>query len=800
MLELLDAAMTGLPVNGQGAPQGRPRRGNRLSGVAAQRQLHLLGMREYVYSGEGDSATVERGKGAVSASSRIPMFWFLRQGKDAVTTTPEILQFLQGPDLLNVTKANVKSVVHRRAYMDYVGVKRFDANGKVTGELRIVGLFAATAYSHSVREIPLLRAKAARIDDHFGFDPLSHSGRMLQNTLESYPRDDLFQIDTDLLARYCEQIMELAERPRVRVLARIDHFDRFVSVIVYVPRENYNSVVREKISAYLARVYEGHISAYYPAFPEGGTARVHIIVGRRTEKTPRIPQAKLEEAIRAISTPWEERFSRLPAPAPCASKPPSPSRKPSRPKKRSGSSASGCLRRRRADPHPPLRAAGRRQADPLAEDLPRGRPSGPVSPRAPLENLGFQVVSERTFDLSLPDSAKRLVLHDMELALPAGRSVDVAKQGRLLEEAFLAAFSAKVDNDSFNRLVLLTGLSAREVTVIRAYARYLRQVGIVYSQEHIADTLTRYPDITRRIFALFQDGFNPALAERQREKKLTEHHGAIEEALSAVPNLDDDRTLRRYVNVIDATLRTNYFQTGEDGGPKPILAFKLDPHTWRPARAPALPGNLRLRHRSRGRAFALRQGGARRPALVGSRRGLPDGGAGSRQGTAGEERRDRAGWREGRLFPEEAPSPAQRDAFFNAGKEAYKAFIRTLLSITDNIVAGEVAGPADTLRIDGDDPYFVVAADKGTATFSDTANGLAQEAGFWLDDAFASGGSAGYDHKKMGITARGAWEAVKRHFREMNVDIQTTPFTVAAWVTCPATSSATVCCCRARSA
>ncbi|MDO1584778.1 NAD-glutamate dehydrogenase [Rhizobium oryzicola] len=781
MLELLDAAMTGLPVNGQGR-----RKGDRDEAVDFLEWLRsgnfiFLGMREYVYSGEGDSATVERGKGRGLGILSNPDVLVLRQGKDAVTTTPEILQFLQGPDLLIVTKANVKSVVHRRAYMDYVGVKRFDANGKVTGELRIVGLFAATAYSHSVREIPLLRAKAARIDDHFGFDPLSHSGRMLQNTLESYPRDDLFQIDTDLLARYCEQIMELAERPRVRVLARIDHFDRFVSVIVYVPRENYNSVVREKISAYLAKVYEGHISAYYPAFPEGGTARVHIIVGRRTEKTPRIPQAKLEEAIRAISTPWEERFAAL--------------------------AGTGALRLETtfafqeaftpeetvADlPHLAACAAGepirihlyeRQVEDKRILSLKIFHAEGhlALSRRVPLlENLGFQVVSERTFDLSLPDSGKRLVLHDMELELPAGRNVDVAKQGKLLEEAFLAAFSGTVDNDSFNRLVLLTGLSAREVTVIRSYARYLRQVGIVYSQEHIADTLTRYPDITRRIFALFQDGFNPALAERQREKKLTEHHGAIEEALSAVPNLDDDRTLRRYVNVIDATLRTNYFQTGEDGGPKPILAFKLDPHLVeglpepRPFREIFVYGtevegvHLRfgkvarggLRWSDRGEDYRTEVLGLVKAQQVKNAVIVPVGAKGG-------------------FFPKKLPSPAQRDAFFNAGKEAYKAFIRTLLSITDNIVAGEVAGPADTLRIDGDDPYFVVAADKGTATFSDTANGLAQEAGFWLDDAFASGGSAGYDHKKMGITARGAWEAVKRHFREMNVDIQTTPFTVA---------------------
>ncbi|WP_165217077.1 NAD-glutamate dehydrogenase [Affinirhizobium pseudoryzae] len=781
MLELLNAAMTELPASGAGRRKSDREEALEFLSWLRDGNFIFLGMREYVYSGEGDKATVERGKGSGLGILSDPDVLVLRQGKDAVTTTPEILQFLQGPDLLIVTKANVKSVVHRRAYMDYVGVKRFDAKGKVTGELRVVGLFTATAYTHSVIEIPLLRAKVEQVEDHFGFDPLSHSGRMLRNTLESYPRDDLFQIDTDLLARYCEQIMELAERPRVRALARIDHFDRFVSIIVYVPRENYNSAVREKIGAYLAATYQGHVSAYYPAFPEGGAARVHFIIGRRDGKTPRIPQPKLEEAIRAISTPWEERFVGLAgADAPViettfafqeAFSP-----------EQTVSDLPNILACARGEP---IRISlYERQEEErliLALKIFHAEEHLALSRRVPLlENLGFQVVSERTFDLELPEAGKRIVLHDMELELPDGGRIDFAKEAPLIEEAFLAAFAGLVDNDSFNRLVLLTGLSVREVTVLRAFARYLRQTGIVYSQAHIADTLARYPAISRRIFALFRDGFDPAIAEKQRERKLTDHHAAIEEALIAVPNLDDDRTFRRFVNAIDSTLRTNYFQRGADGKPKPILAFKFDPKLLeglpqpRPFREIYVYGtevegvHLRfgkvarggLRWSDRGEDYRTEVLGLVKAQQVKNAVIVPVGAKGG-------------------FFPKRLPSPAQRDAFFNAGKEAYKTFIRTLLSITDNIVAGEIVGPADTLRLDGDDPYFVVAADKGTATFSDTANGLAQEAGFWLDDAFASGGSAGYDHKKMGITARGAWEAVKRHFREMNIDIQSTPFSVA---------------------
>ncbi|MCJ9669153.1 MULTISPECIES: NAD-glutamate dehydrogenase [unclassified Neorhizobium] len=742
----------------------------------------FLGMREYVYSGKGTEAKVERGKGRGLGILSDPDVLVLRQGKDAVTTTPEILEFLDGPDFLIVTKANVKSVVHRRAYMDYVGVKRFDEQGEVVGELRVVGLFTATAYTHSVRDIPLLRAKTGRVEEQFGFDPDSHSGRMLENTLESYPRDDLFQIDVDLLARFCEQIMALSERPRVRVLPRIDHFDRFVSVIVYVPREDYNSLVREKVGDYLTKVYDGHVSAYYPAFPEGGVARVHMIIGRRGGKTPRIAQAKLEEAIRLIATPWEDRFAAL------AEKGPRLTVTQAFQEAFSPEETFADL--------PDIAACAAGETIRIAFYRRPGDPASTVSlkifhkdrhlslsRRVPLlENLGFHAVSEQTFEIQVgPENDRsQVVLHDMELQLGDGREVDLSREGLALEEAFLSAFEGLIDNDGFNRLVLLAGLSAREVTVLRAYSRYLRQTGIVYSQAYIGDTLVKYPAISAAIFRLFRDGFDPKITEKARVKKLTDHHAEIEEALGNVPNLDEDRTLRRFVNAVDATLRTNYFQRDPNGAPYRMFAFKLDPKLLdglpepRPFREIFVYGtevegvHLRfgkvarggLRWSDRGEDYRTEILGLVKAQQVKNAVIVPVGAKGG-------------------FFPKMLPPASARDAFFNAGREAYKTFIRTLLSITDNIVGADIVGPPDTIRLDGDDPYFVVAADKGTATFSDTANGLAQEAGFWLDDAFASGGSVGYDHKKMGITARGAWEAVKRHFREKDIDIQTTPFTVA---------------------
>lgn len=743
----------------------------------------FLGMREYTYSGNGSEARFERASERGLGILSDPDVLVLRQGKNAVMTTPEILEFLEGPDFLIVTKANVKSIIHRRAYMDYIGIKRFDEAGKVIGELRIVGLFTATAYTHSVSDIPLLRAKIARIKDHFGFDKLSHSGRMLKNTLESYPRDDLFQIHTDMLIKFCEQIMELAERPRIRALARIDQFDRFVSVIIYVPRENYNSYVREKVGEYLATIYEGHVSAYYPAFPEGGIARVHIIIGRTGGKTPRIPQPKLELAIRDIATPWGERFSTLAGPHQPILHTTQAYQEAFTPEEAFAdledivACSSG----------EPIRIGFYRSEDEgrAALSLRIFHQAGQLSlsRRVPLlENLGFQVLSEQTYEIEVgpQDSRSLVVLHDMELEIDTGRPIDFTRQAPQLEEAFLDAFLGLIDNDSFNRLVLLCGASAREVSVLRAYARYLRQTGIVYSQNHIADTLARYPQIAVDLLKLFHDGFDPALSDKKRHRRLGERHADIETALGDVPNLDDDRTLRRYVNVIDATLRTNYFQRGEDGKPHPMLAFKLDPKLLdqlpepRPFREMFVYGtevegvHLRfgkvarggLRWSDRGEDYRTEVLGLVKAQQVKNAVIVPVGAKGG-------------------FFPKKLPAGGSRDEIFNAGREAYKTYIRTLLSITDNIIDGDVVPPGDTLRVDDDDPYFVVAADKGTATFSDTANGLAQDAGFWLDDAFASGGSAGYDHKKMGITARGAWEAVKRHFREQDIDIQTTPFTVA---------------------
>ena len=744
----------------------------------------FLGMREHTYSGKGETANVERSGDGLGILSD-PDVRVLRFGRDAVTTTPEIVEFLEGPDLLIVTKANVKSVVHRRAHMDYVGLKRFDENGKVIGELRIVGLFTSTAYTHVAAQIPLLRSKVARIVEHFDYDPHSHSGKMLTNTLESYPRDDLFQIDVKLLASFCEQINELSDRPRIRVLPRIDRFDRFVSVLVYIPREQYDSDVREKIGDYLKTVYDGRLSAYYPAFPDGGLARIHFIIGRTEGKTPHIPQAQLEQAVRDLATRWSDRFValagldgvRLIADASYQAE-----FTPSEAHADLGFITG-------ATPEDPIRIAFYRKtaiSDPhvLGLKIFHAGAAVSLSRRVPLlENLGFSVVSEQTHELALAElngGMRKVVLHDMELRHRDGLEIDLGKLNAMLEEAFLSAWHGTTDNDTFNRLTMTAGLDVREISTLRTYARYLRQTAIAYSQDYIADTLNKYPAIAASLFRLFEARLDPGLSARQRERKPAEINGAIEEALANVPSLDEDRILRRYINAIEATLRTNYFQRNADGKPPATLALKLDPEHLdglpepRPHREIFIYGaevegvHLRfgqvarggLRWSDRAQDYRTEVLGLVKAQQVKNAVIVPVGAKGG-------------------FYPKQLPAGGSREAVFAAGAEAYKTYIRTMLSVTDNIVGQEIVPPPDTVRRDGDDPYFVVAADKGTATFSDTANALAQEAHFWLDDAFASGGSAGYDHKGMGITARGAWETVKRHFRELDIDIQTTPFTVA---------------------
>jgi glutamate dehydrogenase len=748
----------------------------------------FIGVRDYVFDGHELQADFDSGLGIMrSRELRV-----LRRGHELLEFTPEIMAFLKEPRPLIIAKANIHAHVHRRVYLDYIGVKRFDASGNLAGEFRIVGLFTSTAYTRSAHSIPYLRRKLAGVEERAGFDPGSHFGKALANVLEHFPRDELFQIDEETLYRFALAIMQLDERPRVRVLARRDRFDRFVSVLVFVPRERYDSHIRVKIGNYLASAFLGHVSAFYPFFPEGPLVRVHFIVGRSGGATPDVDRVTLEEAIGAIVRTWSDGLVQALA----LTHAPDATRELFE-RYREGFSAGF------QEAYAPSVAAGDiRIIEGLGEQRPLGvdfhhrleeeqravglkiwsfaRPL-PLSERVPvLENMGFRVVDERTYHIEPKrDGAHGVWFHDMLLERRDGGAIELDKGKARLEAAFLMVMRGAAENDGYNALTLAGGLGWRDVALIRTLSRYLRQIRVPYSQDYMWATLVKHYVIVDDIVELFYARFDPRPgAAEDRQAKQDAIAAGIEQELQNVQSLDEDRILRHFVNAVQSAIRTNFYQTDAEGQPKALIAVKFasgkitDLPLPRPlyeifVYSPRVEGvHMRfgkvarggIRWSDRPQDFRTEILGLVKAQQVKNAVIVPVGAKGG-------------------FVPKRMPMGATRDAVQAEGIATYRLFISTLLDITDNFAPdGKIIPPECVVRHEGDDPYLVVAADKGTATFSDIANGISVEHDYWLGDAFASGGSAGYDHKAMGITARGAWEAVKRHFREMDVDIGKTPF------------------------
>ena len=698
------------------------------------------------------------------------------------------------PTALLITKASLRSRVHRRVFMDMVSVKRFDANGNVSGELRVVGLFTSTAYTRSTRSIPYLRRKVEALLKRARFSPSGHSGKALVNALETYPRDDLFRIDDDLLYQFAMLILQLEERPRVRVLPRRDRFDRFMSILVYLPRRRSSNDVVEAVGELLAERYKGHISGLNLFFPEGPMMRAHFIIARSADRIEEPDRATLESGVSAIVRTWVDALGEELA----------RTQEPSRARHlferyRKAFSASF---RDRYSPETALdniRTIESLSAErPLSVDFHErhegdGRVIGlkvwsyggaiPLSSRVPmLENMGFKVVAERTYEIRPGTPAGTHVwMHDMSLESADGAPIDVEKLQVALEACFLMVMRGIAENDGYNALVLKAGLQWRDIVLIRSISRFLRQVRLPFSQDYMWNTLRAHPQIASQIVALFHARFDPReLAEAGRTAKQAEIVAAIEAALEKVPSLDEDRILRHFVNAVQSAIRTNFFQIGEDGHPKAVIAIKYESGKLTTLPAPRPLYEIFV-YSPRVEGAHLRFGKVARGGIRWSDR--PQDFRTEILGLVKAQQVKNAVivpvGAKGGFVPKHLPIGGGRDAIAAEGIAAYKLFIDALLDVTDNLSAdGEVMPPANVVRHDSDDPYLVVAADKGTATFSDTANDISVSRNFWLGDAFASGGSAGYDHKKMGITARGAWEAVKRHFREMDINIGVTPFTV----------------------
>jgi glutamate dehydrogenase len=748
----------------------------------------FLGYREYqLVDGEPDPTTGE--PVTLLAAKPGTGLGILRNDQTAPrvlsTMSPEAYAKVLERRLLIITKANSRATVHRNAYLDYIGLKTFDPDGSVVGERRFVGLFASSAYRDSVQDLPVVRRKVAEVLERSGLSPRSHSGKDLLEILETYPRDELFSIATEDLYHAVTGVLRMAGRRQLRVFLRRDHYGRFLSCLIYLPRDRFTTANRLRMQEILLRELNGIGVDYTTRVTESLLARVHFIVRTDPANPPGAvdPDALAEELADATRL-WDDDLALVL-------------------EGRLGDEHARQLLDRYVDAfpevykdqHTPYEAMKDLAKLELLEErgqlemhLYRKRDDSSdvrfkvyryaepmvLSAVLPvLHSLGVRVIDERPYEIVRDDA--HIYLYDFGLELPADAR-DVTEVRGQVENAFSAAWRGESEVDGFNALVLRAGFTWRQVVVLRAYAKYLRQAGTIYSQEYLQSTFCAYPGIAALLVATFETRLDPGLSMTGPDRSVQgkELVTALERQLDQVDSLDQDRIFRAYLALIQATVRTSFFQRACGGRPKAYVAFKLDPRA-----VPDLP-EPRPRYEifvysPRFEGVHLRFGQVARGGLRWSDR-------------REDFRTEILGLVKAQAVKNAVIVPAGAKGGFvlkyapGRREEAvacYRMFISALLDVTDNLVAGRAVPPDGVVRHDGDDPYLVVAADKGTARFSDLANEISREYGFWLGDAFASGGSAGYDHKKMGITARGAWESVTRHFRELGIDIAREPVTVA---------------------
>ena len=730
---------------------------------------------------------------------RDPERLVLRRGNEPAILSAALRRELETGDPLVVAKSNLRSRVHRRAYMDYIGVRRFGADGKPTGEVRFVGLFTVQAYDQTTDEVPLLRRKVERVMARAGFPRGGHNAARLADILETYPRDELFHIGDDDLFRISLDILHLLDRPKVKLFVRVDPFDRFVSALLYVPRDRYDSRLRNRAGELLAKAYGGRVSTYFPSFSDAPLARVQFIISVTPCDHPVPDVAAVEAEIARAARTWNDDLETVVR---------AEIHDQTRAANLLGSYADAFPAgyRDRYDAAEGFRdltivetlrdedeIAGR--AFRRASDSPlqfrfklyrRGEAPARLARVTPiLQDMGLSALVEEGYPVTVatPDGARRCVwVHEFLLEDANGAHLAFDDIKGPFEAAFVAVWDSRAESDGFNRLVLELGAHWREAALVRALCRYRLQSGLDPSPALQQSALAAYPNIARLILDLFVARFEPAPGVTTTERRdQAEAIGArIDGALRDVGGIDDDRVLRRLAALVQAITRTNYYQMAKGGDPKPYISFKIasrelvDLPSPKPFReifvagpvvegvhlrmGPVARGGLRWSDRRddfRTEVLGLVKAQQVKNAVI-----VPVGSKGG-------------------FFPKRLARSGSPDAIRAEAVVAYKVFLCGLLDLTDNLLAdGTVAHPAGVIVHDAVDPYLVVAADKGTATFSDIANGVARDYGFWLDDAFASGGSAGYDHKAMAITARGAWESVKRHFRELGKDIQREPVTV----------------------
>ena len=693
-------------------------------------------------------------------------------------------------ELLIITKANSLATVHRRGYLDYIGVKTF-VEGKPAGEKRFLGLFTSVAYSRRPRNIPLLRLKVQQVMRRSGLPPNSHGAKALMHILDTFPRDELFQSSVEDLVRTTSGIYHLQERQRVKLFIRRDAYKRFFSCLIFVPRDKYTTQVRQRIETILLESFDGQSLESTPELSGATLARVHIIVRTPSFKTRKIDLDAVEKRIAEAVRTWQDQLKEVLVERfeeeeglklyesywhifPAAYVEDVTPREATFDIERMvvlGQHDDGLRMSLYRPPFFPeqnlrFKIFHRHEPIPISDVLPM------------LENMGLRVISERPYCVKL-DGGERIWIQDFEMRWDHGETLVPAEVNQIFQESFASTWLGNAENDGFNRLVLAGRLTWRQTAVLRTYCKYLLQTGIPFSQPYMESVLNENAELATLLVKHFEARFDPDLNANQRRKKIRELAVALDEALEAVATLDEDRILRGFLAIINGTLRTNFYQVDAEGQSKPHISIKLDP-----ASIPDLPLPRPMYevfvYSPRIEGVHLRMGKVARGGLRWSDRredfrtevlGLMK--AQNVKNTLIVPMGAKGGFVTKRL-PTGDRDEVQREVI-----ACYRTFVSGLLDITDNLVDGKIRPPRRVVRRDGDDPYLVVAADKGTAAFSDIANEISNDYGFWLGDAFASGGSVGYDHKKMGITARGAWEAVKRHFREIGIDTQTQEFTVS---------------------
>ncbi len=687
-------------------------------------------------------------------------------------------------DLLQITKSDNKAIVHRSVYMDHIAVKKFDGNGKIIGERRFLGLFASSAYYQMTNTIPIIRRKVKYVQGKSGFARGGHSAKIVQFILDSYPRDEIFQSNADQLLKNILSILELMERPRVGLYMRNDRFDRFISCLIYVPKEKFDTNLRFRIQRILEKSLEGKVTEYYTQISDSPLSRLHLII-KPNSKIGKYDVEELRTKIAEVSNLWSDELLATLA-------------------EKFGDRKGEQLFTKYENAFPKDYTAiysskhaisdinkieESLNAHRLEVEFYQSKEDGEVdsyhlktfnpgdaialSDVLPiLENFGLRVISEKPFFVEPAGGEVGVGISDFEVEPMNKQPINLEEIKELLETAFKKVILVEAENDQLNKLVIFANLPWRDIVLLRAYTRYLRQAGLALGINFFMDALVNQAKLSSRLVDLFHSYFDP-----KTKLKAEDIIAEINEDLANVSNLNEDRAIRRLSETIEATLRTNFFQTTDVGSNKSYVSFKFDSRKVpdlplpRPlyevfVYAPFVEGiHLRggmvarggLRWSDRSEDFRTEILGLMKAQMVKNSVIVPVGSKGG--------------------FIVKGHVPDDRDAKLKQGIECYKTFLRGVLDVTDNIVKGKIAPPQNVTRRDGDDPYLVVAADKGTATFSDIANSVSEEYGFWLGDAFASGGSAGYDHKKMGITAKGAWISVQRHFREIGVDVQSQDFT-----------------------